>query len=120
MKFECKRCGACCKPKWGGDHSYSAVIVLPHAQERIAQFLGLRVEELKRRYQINGTHINTSHAACTFLEDDGITCSIQLVKPECCDMWPHIGAVTKPGGLVRWSQFCPGLSGDEEENDGTD
>ena len=107
MRFECRQCGKCCGPKWGGDYSYSAAVVLEEDQPRIAEYLNMELSELKEKYQINGTHINISHTVCTFLENN--RCTIHPVKPKACVMWPNINAVKKPGGAEKWAKYCPGI-----------
>ena len=83
----CRRCGTCC--------TLHQAWVRPHEIARLAEFLGMTVEEweaayLDSRWQYNDYYlVRHMNGACTFLtwEDGLATCAVQPVKPDCCAAW---------------------------------
>ncbi len=96
--YQCQRCGNCCR--WPGD-----VRVTDAEVERIAEHLGLALEDFIARY----THLNANRTglslieapdgACIFLEGKN-HCRIQAVKPEQCAGFPNLWRF--PG----WREVC--------------
>lgn len=110
-KFECRRCGNCCR--WSG-----CVKLESHRVDVIAAFLGIPVEEFLERYtrlmpDRQGLSLTEKpDGSCVFLdgeEGEPARCRIQPVKPEQCDRFPlHWNF---PG----WEALCPGAPSQTEK-----
>ena len=85
--MDCRRCGTCC--------TMHQAWVRPHEIERIAEFLGMSVEDweesyLDSRWDFNDYRlIKHVEGACAFMafEDGLAACVVQSVKPDCCEAW---------------------------------
>lgn len=84
-RFVCKRCGNCCKGE-------STVSLSPEERDRIAEFLGLPLEEFLERFAEprggNRVEMKTKDGYCIFYNSQKGLCSIHPVKPEKCKEWP--------------------------------
>lgn len=84
--FQCQRCANCCK--WPGD-----VVLWELEVERIAAFLKMETSvfiEQYTRLRANRTGLSLTeklNGECIFL--DGLSCSIQAVKPAQCRDFPN-------------------------------
>lgn len=84
--YQCQRCANCCK--WPGD-----VVLWEEEVDRIAKFVGLETPlfiEKYTRLRANRTGlslIEKENGECIFL--DGLSCSINAVKPEQCRDFPN-------------------------------
>ena len=106
MRFECKKCGACCKPGWAGD--YQIVTFNDDELAAIAEYLGMSVEDVREKYEINENAMNTSKKPCRFLGPDNL-CTIEPVKPGNCMKWPFIRANLSLRGQEPNAKRCPGI-----------
>jgi len=107
MKFNCERCGKCCKPNWGGDKQYQCILLNNEDIERIADFMNMSKMDLCRTYRINGNQIDTTRIACSFLKNK--RCIIHGVKPTCCANWPF-NKLNEDSNKVKISaKKCPGI-----------
>ncbi len=106
--FECKMCGHCC-------HGEATVSVSPKEQKKIAEFLNLSVEELKKRYlrpKGNITEMKIVDGHCIFYGKDGL-CTIHPVKPIHCKRWPlHPSILGDENAWKAIKADCPGFSKD--------
>ena len=78
----CDKCGRCCRTE-------SPIHVSPHELSRIAEYLRVSYEELKRRLKLIPLRDGTYHLIgkpCPFLK--GNLCSIYEVRPEVCRLYP--------------------------------
>ena len=84
--YQCQRCANCCK--WPGD-----VVLWDDEIDRIAKFIGMETGafvETYTRLRANRTGlslIEKPNGECIFL--DGLSCSINDVKPEQCRDFPN-------------------------------
>jgi len=102
--FECTQCGECCKG-FGGTYVSSEDI------ERIANFLNLSPDTLRRRYCApSGRRLvlaQQENGYCVFWDR---ICTIHPVKPRMCRMWPFIPSLLKD--VDNWwimADSCPGI-----------
>lgn len=108
LRFECTRCGACCRT-----HGEYAYVYLDDAEvDRIADHLGLTPDELVRRHcrQHDGwTYLAIEEPACPFLGADS-RCTIYPVRPKQCATWPfwreNLERETWEGPV---RSICPGI-----------
>ena len=86
VTYECQRCTACCR--WPGP-----VRVTNEEIDRLAEFLGLPVEDFIRQHtrlapDRRGLSLSeTETGVCEFL--DGDACRVQPVKPQQCRDFPN-------------------------------
>ena len=86
MRYECQRCGNCCR--WHGE-----VPVTDAEVKKISDFLEMPLYDFVAEFtdlRINRaglTLIDKPNGECIFL--DGITCTIQPVKPDQCAGFPN-------------------------------
>ena len=83
--------------------------VEPSEMERIAEALGITVEELKEKYLLHENDIDTFPAPCPMLQEDG-TCRIQDVKPEECCAFPYTDRPDRMHSLyavMEYAGMCP-------------
>ena len=92
-------------------------------RQKIAEFLGLSLEQFNRRHTLSDDRGNRilrfESGRCTFLKDH--TCQIHEVKPVQCRTWPFWEELLKSEQIYRREvmSFCPGsnqgklVSGDE-------
>ena len=107
LRFHCTQCGNCCTGLPG------FVWVGPEDEQRIADHLGLRQDEFRRRYtrDVGGrlSLIENPGGDCIFLTDERL-CSIQPVKPRQCvafPFWPRI--VASRAAWEESAKTCPGM-----------
>ncbi len=107
LRFTCTRCGACCT----GAPGY--VWVTDEELERIAEFLGCDVREVRHRYtkraRAGRTLIEQENGDCVFYDRQGKACTIYPVRPVQCRTWPFWpGNVANPQAWAATCQICPG------------
>ena len=110
MKYECKRCGACCSPGFIRGAVYTAAIARPHDRPRIAEHFGLTDEELCEKYKINPRdgHMRTDKEPCRFLAENK-DCSIHEIKPLLCTAYPWNNIYENPLTRLEYMSRCPGI-----------
>lgn len=105
--FQCRMCGACCEGRGG-------IVVSPADMTRLAAFLALSIENIKKRYcEKNGSKYKIrcgEDGYCVFFrKDEG--CSVHAGKPAICRAWPFFrGNLEDPSSLLMAKEFCPGIS----------
>lgn len=115
LRFECTRCGECCRGP--GRTRLSAVDV-----ERLARFLDLAVADFVERYTelvvfstpgAPSEHdpelvLRKADDACIFLRGD--ECAVHLGKPDGCRLGPFTyGIVGSDRNWAHFQRICPGL-----------
>jgi Fe-S-cluster containining protein len=89
-KFECKRCGSCCKGE-------STISLSKRDISRIAQFLNLSEEDFLNLYTVKKgkfrIEMKVKDGFCIFFDKEKKLCKIHPVKPEKCKEWPLISAI---------------------------
>jgi hypothetical protein len=114
LAFECMECGRCCA---GPEEGY--VWVTPDDVAKIARHLGLREDEVRRRYVRKvGRRLSLIETEptrdCVFLapaEDGREKCSIYPVRPWQCRTWPFWSSNIRSADA--WAQAgmrCPGIN----------
>lgn len=99
MKFQCKRCGSCCR--WPG-----AVKVSSQEVDAIAAFLNIDAEnflEEHTRLTSDRQHLSlceNSRGECEFLVEN--QCLIEPVKPQQCRNFPE------KWNFPGWQKLCAG------------
>jgi uncharacterized protein len=110
--FACRQCGECCR----GD---KGILVTPAEMAALADFLGLKREELQRRYLIAsplGPQVAARNGACIFLEDN--RCRVHPVKPGICREWPFLPALLAHADEFEAAkEACPGIAADCRHQD---
>ncbi len=107
LKFECTKCGKCCRGEPGFVWVNGAEIV------SIAGFLGVGLETLEssciRRAGERMTLREKPNGDCVFWEN-GIGCRIYPVRPTQCRTWPFWKQnITTPQAWRRVSERCQGI-----------
>lgn len=108
LRFECSRCGNCCK-----SHGEYAYVYLAEADVRaIAAHLGLEREAFLARHctrEDGYVLIRMDQPACPFLTPEN-ACSIYPVRPKQCATWPFWQENLE---RIRWDgpvrSTCPGI-----------
>lgn len=105
LRFECTRCGACCKRP-------GFVRLREGEAERIAAYLGLSFAQFRRRYlQLDGEggwEIGVGEAGCPLL--DGDLCSVEAVKPGQCASYPFWQELVEDRGAWKEEMaLCEGM-----------
>jgi len=89
-KFECKRCGYCCKGE-------STVSLSKRDISRISQFLNLSEEDFLKLYTVKKgifrIEMKVKDGFCIFFDKEKNLCKIHPVKPEKCKEWPLVSAI---------------------------
>jgi Fe-S-cluster containining protein len=102
--FVCQQCGYCCQ----GD---TTVSLDENDQKRMAQHLGMKREEVARRFWRktgNTIQMKTVDGHCIFY-DNG--CTIHTGKPWRCTQWPlHPSMLEDPENYEIIKESCPGIS----------
>lgn len=106
LRFECQRCGGCCR----GEPGY--VWVRPREIRAIATHLGTTPEEVTRDYvrEVFGdlSLIELDTGDCVFWSPEG--CRIYPVRPTQCRTFPFWGEyVRSPRAWQRAARRCPGV-----------
>lgn len=107
LRFECQRCGACCR----GEPGY--VWVRGNEIRAIARFLRLPVGDFARRYvrEALGAYslVELPNGDCVFWSPEG--CRIYPVRPTQCRTFPFWQEyVQSPRGWRRAARRCPGVN----------
>ena len=100
-RFECKRCGTCCK--WEGPVrvSYEEILAIAH-------FLGIDPEDFIRKYTVLAPDRKSlsltekPDGSCFYYDDAEKSCIINPVKPKQCSDFPF--RWNFPG----WEKLCAG------------
>jgi Fe-S-cluster containining protein len=89
-------------------------------EKRIAEFLGLHVDEMLAEYCVlkpGRTEMKVVDGHCIFYGDDGL-CRIHAVKPFDCRRWPlHPGILGDRNAWEAIRKDCPGFSEDASWED---
>jgi len=105
IRFECRRCGACC----GGD---PGTVYVSHAEtERIAGFLNISIQSLIEDYlyPFRGSYGIQEHGdgRCLFFKDG---CVIYPVRPQQCATFPFwFSNLRSQEQWLRICAACPGI-----------
>lgn len=109
--FVCQQCGYCCQ----GD---STVSLDESDQKRMVQHLGMKKEEVARRFWRktgNTIQMRTVDGHCIFY-DNG--CTIHDGKPWRCRQWPlHPSMLEDQGNYEIIKESCPGINRDMSYED---
>jgi len=104
--FVCQQCGYCCQ----GD---TTVSLDENDQERMVQHLGLKREEVDRRFWRktgNTVQMRTVDGHCIFFADG---CTIHAGKPWRCTQWPlHPSMLADRENYEVIKESCPGINRD--------
>jgi uncharacterized protein len=107
IRFECQGSGRCCTSRG----AYGYVYLTEKDQRRLARFLEMSKQEMKRRYcdlTQGWVHLKDPQLDCAFLEDK--RCTVYEARPEQCRTWPFW-----PENMQAkvWREeiasFCPGI-----------
>ncbi|HFB83395.1 YkgJ family cysteine cluster protein [Thermosulfuriphilus ammonigenes] len=105
--FECRRCGFCCQGE-------STVSLSPEERRRIADFLGLGLQEFLTQYcrqQGNRVEMKVVNGHCIFYDTKDSLCRIHPVKPFHCKRWPlHPAILESLENYQTISSTCPGFN----------
>ena len=108
LRFECTKCGACCKNH--GDYAF--VYLTEHDLREIPRFLGLSRGEFVERYctmDEDWVVLRMDQPACAFLDEQN-RCQIYPVRPKQCASWPfwseNLERSTWEGPI---QDCCPGI-----------
>lgn len=108
LRFDCTRCGNCCKTH--GEYAY--VYLAERDLSAIAQHLGLSRADFLARHcerEDGWVLLRMDQPACPFLTSEN-TCSIYPVRPKQCATWPFWRENLERAqweGPVR--ETCPGI-----------
>jgi Fe-S-cluster containining protein len=102
--FICQQCGFCCQGE--------TTVSLDEAdQERMINHLGLKREEVARRYWRqtgNTVQMKTVNGHCIFYRDG---CTIHAGKPWRCTQWPlHPSILESQENFAIIKNSCPGIN----------
>jgi len=104
--FVCQQCGYCCQ----GD---TTVSLDENDQKRMVQHLGLKREEVARRFwrkTVNTIQMRTVDGHCIFFADG---CTIHAGKPWRCTQWPlHPSILADRENYEVIRESCPGINRD--------
>ena len=108
--FECRQCGSCCFGRGG-------VRLTPAEAEETADYLRIRLDELKRLYLAGGEppwEVRVDpEGFCLFHQPQGARCLIHPVKPAICRLWPFLaGPLKDESAFNDAKESCPGLPAD--------
>ncbi|MCP4640279.1 MAG: YkgJ family cysteine cluster protein [bacterium] len=117
MKYECQRCGACCRPDWFPGAAYAAAIFRPDDVVRAAGHLGISAEECEAKYEIKKGHVRVVEKPCTFQDADG-ACTVYDVKPDLCTAFPFKWGNVEdpPENLIKFAAMCPGITLEHDDH----
>lgn len=107
IKFECKRCGACCQGE-------STVSLSEEEIFKIAKFLGLSIEKFMENFILSKgekrKEMRTEGGYCIFFDREKKLCKIHPVKPERCKEWPFPPIIFRDKeNFLILQNFCEGL-----------
>lgn len=100
-RFECKRCGTCCKWEGSVRVSYDEILAIAH-------FLGIDPDYFIRKYTVLAPDRKSlsltekSDGSCFYYDDAEKSCVINPVKPKQCSDFPF--RWNFPG----WEKLCAG------------
>lgn len=107
LRFECTRCGNCCKGE-------GTVRVDDNEQKQIAQALEIPLEDFQERYlrrlpDGEMSLVDKPNKDCVFWEEDK-GCGIYALRPRQCRTWPFWrGNIATPKHWSWSSENCPGM-----------
>jgi Fe-S-cluster containining protein len=107
IKFECQRCGDCCR-------AHGVVWVKPEEVAKIAYYLGMGYSEFRNKYlrDVDGrlTIGETDNGECLLFDPKTDSCSIYPVRPDQCSsypFWPR--CLANPEVWSKRREKCPGI-----------
>ncbi|WP_198468474.1 YkgJ family cysteine cluster protein [Acetomicrobium sp. S15 = DSM 107314] len=108
LKFECIRCGRCCRGEPG------AVWFSPEEGKKISDYLGISEEEFYRLCVISrlGRHSlrERPNGDCAFLNPQDNSCSIYPVRPIQCALYPFWPSILTSRRIWQaQAKRCPGI-----------
>ncbi len=111
LRFKCLGCGRCCRGEAGG------IFLRREDERRVAAFLGLSVDELRRRFETQRWRFPSLKerigGACVML-DEGARCKIYVVRPVHCRTWPFWPQLLEsPEAWKTAARRCPGMDSGE-------
>lgn len=103
--FKCRMCGHCC-------HGEGGIIMSEKDQVRLADHLGIDVNELIEKYSVdcNGKiSLGTGEDGyCVFFENG---CGVHPGRPDICRAWPFFrGNLIDPMSWEMIQEYCPGVN----------
>ena len=109
LRFECLECGKCC----GGEPGN--IWVTDAEQERIAKYLCLDMEELRKRYLVRRmgriSIREKENMDCAFYECNSAHCLIYKVRPSQCSLFPFWSSLLKDKKIWNFYALqCPGMN----------
>ncbi len=109
LRFECTQCGLCCTVR--GD--YACVYVDDTECGKLADFLGLDLEVLKKRFTFvdedGWQQLRFRQGRCAFLGAEG-RCSVYEARPLQCRTFPFWPELIRRGRWTRQAQrLCEGV-----------
>lgn len=108
MKFECKRCGACCYGDWWDAGTFGLITSLPE-RVRMADHLSLELDDFHAKFAPNGMIRVVPH--CTLFDPETKSCAVDRVKPNGCRKWPYLTRfVRDKENLKKAARLCPGVT----------
>lgn len=105
--FDCQMCGHCC-------HGEGGIILSPKDQERLANHLGMRVDEMLAEYAIdlNGKPcVRTGDDEYCVFFMEGTGCGVHPGRPDICRAWPFFrGNLIDESSWQMIQDYCPGVN----------
>ena len=108
LRFECTRCGACCRTHGEYSHLYMEDVEI----EAMAKHLGLSEAEFRTTYcteEDGWTVLRPGHEVCPFLGEEN-RCRVYPVRPMQCRTWPfwEDNLKTPDAWKEGVERICPG------------
>ena len=109
LRFECLECGRCC----GG--APGSVWVSSAEQARIAKYLCLDAEELRKKYLVRKlgrvSLREQENFDCVFYERNSAQCLIYKVRPRQCSLFPFWPSMLREENIWNfYAERCPGMN----------
>lgn len=104
--FDCRMCGHCCQGQGG-------IIASASEQKRLADYLGISVEELRATYTVSqGVKTvlkSREDGFCVFFDPEK-ACTVHPAKPDVCRAWPFFrGNLVDDTSWELAQDYCPGI-----------
>ncbi|OIO01294.1 MAG: hypothetical protein AUJ49_07960 [Desulfovibrionaceae bacterium CG1_02_65_16] len=105
--FDCKRCGHCC-------HGEGGIVLTGRDRQRLAEHLGLSVEDMLLRYAEHAGEKLRLRAGedgfCVFFLQ-GVGCGVHPGRPDICRAWPYFrGNLVDRASWEMIQSDCPGVA----------